>query len=178
MVYYNSYVGVNHPKRKTYIWLRLNVQSYSFFQVRINRSVSAVCFSRFVLMIMVAANLCLWFLTIIKESLHEIHDLHEIKDTNTTPNSSPYPSDPVHEDPVTDNGSSTGNDTQGPVFMAACKSLHLITWWRHQMETFSALPAFVRGIHRSHYGLCEGNPAQRPATLNFDVFFDVRLNKG
>ena len=23
------------------------------------------------------------------------------------------------------------------------------TWWRHQMETFSALLAFVRGIHRS-----------------------------
>ena len=25
----------------------------------------------------------------------------------------------------------------------------LISWWRHQMETFSALLAFVRGIHRS-----------------------------
>ena len=24
-----------------------------------------------------------------------------------------------------------------------------ITWWRHQMETFSALLVFVRGIHRS-----------------------------
>ena len=51
---------------------------------------------------------------------------------------------------------------------------HLIrTWWRHQMETFSALLAF-----------CAGNspvtgefPAQRPVTRNFDVFFNLRLNK-
>ena len=47
------------------------------------------------------------------------------------------------------------------------------TWWRHQMETFSALLA-----------LCAGNspvtgefPAQRPVTWSFDVFFDLRLNK-
>ena len=50
---------------------------------------------------------------------------------------------------------------------------YLITWWRHQMETFSALLA-----------LCVGNspvpgdfPAQRPVTRSFDVFFDLRLNK-
>ena len=42
------------------------------------------------------------------------------------------------------------------------------TWWRHQMETFSALLA-----------VCEGNssvtdefPSQRPVTRRFDVFFD------
>ena len=47
------------------------------------------------------------------------------------------------------------------------------SWWRHQMETFSALLA-----------LCEGNPpvtggfpSQRPVTRSFDVFFDLRLNK-
>ena len=47
------------------------------------------------------------------------------------------------------------------------------SWWRHQMETFSALLA-----------LCEGNspvtgefPTQRPVTRSFDVFFDLRLNK-
>ena len=47
------------------------------------------------------------------------------------------------------------------------------TWWRHQMETFSALLV-----------LCEGNPPatdgfpwQRPVTLNFVVFFDLCLNK-
>ena len=46
------------------------------------------------------------------------------------------------------------------------------TWWRHQMETFSALLA-----------ICAGNspvpgefPAQRPVT-RFDVFFDLRPNK-
>ena len=47
-------------------------------------------------------------------------------------------------------------------------------WWRHQMGTFSALLA-----------ICAGNspvtgefPAQRPVTRSFDVFFDLRLNKG
>ena len=46
-------------------------------------------------------------------------------------------------------------------------------WWRHQMEPFSAL-----------MDLCAGNspvtgefPAQRAVTRNFDVFFDLRLNK-
>ena len=43
---------------------------------------------------------------------------------------------------------STHNDTQ---------------WWRHQMETFSALLAIF--------------PAQRPVTQSSDVFFDQRLNK-
>ena len=48
-----------------------------------------------------------------------------------------------------------------------------VTWWRHQMETFSVLLA-----------LCAGNspgtgefPAQRSVTRSFDVFFDLRLNK-
>ena len=48
-----------------------------------------------------------------------------------------------------------------------------LPWWRHQMETFSALLA-----------LCAGNspvpgefPSQRPVTRSFDVFFDLRLNK-
>ena len=47
------------------------------------------------------------------------------------------------------------------------------TWWRHQMETFSALLA-----------LCAGDspvtgefPAQRLVTWSFDVFSDIRLNK-
>ena len=31
---------------------------------------------------------------------------------------------------------------------------------------------FVRGIHRSTV-----NPLQRPVTLSFDIFFDIRLNK-
>ena len=46
---------------------------------------------------------------------------------------------------------------------------HIVTWWRHQMETFS---------------ICAGNSpvtgefrTQRPVTRSFDVFFDLRLNK-
>ena len=48
-----------------------------------------------------------------------------------------------------------------------------ITWWRHQMENISALLA-----------LCAVNspvpgefPSQRPVTRNFNVFFDLLLNK-
>ena len=50
---------------------------------------------------------------------------------------------------------------------------HPIPWWRHQMETFSALLA-----------ICAENspvpvefPAQRPVTRSFDVLFDPGLNK-
>ena len=46
-------------------------------------------------------------------------------------------------------------------------------WWRHQMETFSALLI-----------ICAGNspvtgefPAQRPVMWSFDIFFYLRLNK-
>ena len=47
------------------------------------------------------------------------------------------------------------------------------SWWRHQMETFSALLA-----------LCVGNspvigefPSQRSVTRSFDVFFDLCMHK-
>ena len=50
---------------------------------------------------------------------------------------------------------------------------YAITWWRHQVETFSALLA-----------VCERNspvtgvfPSQRLVTRSFDVFFDLRLKK-
>ena len=44
-----------------------------------------------------------------------------------------------------------------------------ISWWRHQMETFSfsALLSFVRGIHRSPVNF----PHKRPVTHSFDIFF-------
>ena len=52
-------------------------------------------------------------------------------------------------------------------------SIWWLSWWRHQMETFSALLV-----------ICAGNspvpgefPAQRAVTRGFDVFFDLRLNK-
>ena len=48
-----------------------------------------------------------------------------------------------------------------------------ISWWRHQMETFSALLAIC-----AENSLVPGEfPAQRPVTLSFDVSFDLRLNK-
>ena len=57
---------------------------------------------------------------------------------------------------------------------SSTKHIHKSSWWRHQMETFSMLLA-----------ICAGNspvtgefPTQRPVTRSFDVFFDLRLNKG
>ena len=47
------------------------------------------------------------------------------------------------------------------------------SWWRHQMETFSALLALCAG---NSPATCEF-PSQRPVTRSFDVFFDLRLNK-
>ena len=60
-------------------------------------------------------------------------------------------------------------------FCTSCLSCvtWILSWWRHQIETFSALLA-----------LCGGNspvtgefPSQRPVTRSFDGFFDLRLNK-
>ena len=60
----------------------------------------------------------------------------------------------------------------------SCKSRRIstginVSWWPHQMETFSALLT-----------LCDGNPLvtggfppQRQVTRRFDVFFGMRLNK-
>ena len=57
-------------------------------------------------------------------------------------------------------------------FIRRCR-VHLYSWWRHQMETFSAL-----------LDLCAGNSpvtgefhAQRPVTRSFEFFFDLHLNK-
>ena len=59
--------------------------------------------------------------------------------------------------------------------LAICTAMRIFlsSWWRHQMETFSALLA-----------LCAGNspvpgefPAQWPVTRSFCAFCDVRLNK-
>ena len=53
-----------------------------------------------------------------------------------------------------------------------CESSRILSsWWRHQMETLSALLV-----------LCVGNspvtgefPSQKPLTRSFDIFFDLRL---
>ena len=47
------------------------------------------------------------------------------------------------------------------------------TWWRHQMETFSALLAICAGKSP----VPSEFPAQRPVTGSFDAFFDLHLNK-
>ena len=58
-------------------------------------------------------------------------------------------------------------------FLISMMLIEKNSWWRHQIETFSALLA-----------LCAGNSpvtgefhAERPVTRSFGVFFDLRLNK-
>ena len=48
-----------------------------------------------------------------------------------------------------------------------------VAWWRHQMETFSALLALCAG----HSPVPGEFPTQRPVTRSFDVYFDLRPNK-
>ena len=81
----------------------------------------------------------------------------------------------------------TYHGTQGPVLLQRSDAVAILLqpmtaqlskktalpWWRHQMETFSALLA-----------ICAGNspvtgefPVQRPVTRSFGVFFDLRPNK-
>ena len=47
-----------------------------------------------------------------------------------------------------------------------------ISWWRHQMETFSA----SLDIFAGNSPVPGEFPAQRPVTRSFDVFFGLRLN--
>ena len=47
------------------------------------------------------------------------------------------------------------------------------SWWRHQMETFSALLPISSG----NSPVPGEFPAQRPVTRSFDVFFDLHPNK-
>ena len=49
----------------------------------------------------------------------------------------------------------------------------LFSWWRHQMDTFSALLALCAGKSPTTGEF----PSQRPATRGVDAFFDLRLNK-
>ena len=51
--------------------------------------------------------------------------------------------------------------------------IETITWWRHQMEKFSALLALCEG----NPPVTDGFPSQRPVTRSFDIFYDQRLNK-
>ena len=73
----------------------------------------------------------------------------------------------VHQQHIVDSKTNTDD------FYACKSSTFQLTWWRHQMETFSALLA-----------LCAGNslvtgefPTERPVTRSFGVLFELRLNK-
>ena len=48
-----------------------------------------------------------------------------------------------------------------------------ISWWCHQMKTFSVLLAICAG----NSSVTDEFLTQRPVTQSFDVFFDLRLNK-
>ena len=61
----------------------------------------------------------------------------------------------------------------GKFNLAVVSKRMIISWWRHQMETFSALLAICAGKFSGPGEF----PAQRPVTRSFDVFFDLRLNK-
>ena len=63
--------------------------------------------------------------------------------------------------------------TDGHLIVDWCGFRSQIPWWRHQMETFSALLALCAGISP----ITGEFPSQRPVTRSFDVFFDLRLNK-
>ena len=52
-------------------------------------------------------------------------------------------------------------------------SVTSFVWWRHQMETISALLA----IYAGNSPVPSEFTAKRPVTWSFDVFFDLRLNK-
>ena len=63
----------------------------------------------------------------------------------------------------------TENEYRSYVAIKCC----IKTWWRHQMETFSALLAICAGNSPVHGEF----PTQRPVTRSFDVYFDLRPNK-
>ena len=83
---------------------------------------------------------------------------------------------PLYRPFVGDNHRSSADSPHKRLVMALLFSMLLLwtmSWWRHQMETFSALLA-----------ICARNspvpgefPSQRPVTRSFHIFFDLRLNK-
>ena len=59
-------------------------------------------------------------------------------------------------------------------YLVTCYTYEIThAWWRHQMETFSALQAICAGISPVPGEF----PTQRPVTRSFDVHFDLRPNK-
>ena len=66
-----------------------------------------------------------------------------------------------------------GDGCIGDVYMFVDNSAEVESWWRHQMETFSALLA----IFARYSPVPSEFPVQRPVTRSFDASFDLRLNK-
>ena len=58
-------------------------------------------------------------------------------------------------------------------FIAIWRNQQLSQWWRHRIETFSALLALCAG----NSPVADEFPAQSPVTRSFDVFFHLRMNK-
>ena len=88
----------------------------------------------------------------------------------------------IHWDTMSDDAlSSKGTGEKSFAKYSASRSLYrndllvyvLSLWWRHQMETFSALLAICAG----NSPVCGEFPAQRPLTRSFDAFFDLRMNE-
>ena len=83
----------------------------------------------------------------------------------------------IHRWPVVSSHKGPVTQNNPHVVTSSChltkRRLMVRSWWRHQMERFSALLA-----------LCAGNspvpgefPSQKSVTRSFDVLFDLRLNK-
>ena len=72
---------------------------------------------------------------------------------------------------ITQNVSAFGDFCSSPQTRSLL--VRLLAWWRHQMETFSALLA----IYAGNSPVSGEFFAQRPVTRSFDIFFDLRLNK-
>ena len=64
-----------------------------------------------------------------------------------------------------------GTSLAGNYALHYLKTVH--TWWRHHMETFSALLPFCVG----NTSVTGGFPSQRPVMQSFDVFFDLLMKQ-
>ena len=84
--------------------------------------------------------------------------------TQTVPDISPLM--PMHQDPLL-----VFPLMQLLAYFLSWRSLHKFTWWRNQMQRFSALLALCK----RNPPVTGGFPSQRPVTRRtFDVFFDLR----
>ena len=80
---------------------------------------------------------------------------------------------PPYKDDIWTSGSRVSSPVENRFCPEYTRSRLCQAWWRHQMETFSALLALWEGIS----SVAGEFPSQRPVTRNFGVFFDLHLNK-